>query len=94
MCLAHSRCAINCRYYQWWSHPALDRTSFNNKCAEIWWQEWGDGGDCIFELSKSSSSCRGALAPGSNVGTRIKGTIQFTFIGGRELFFSKTPGRH
>lgn len=51
---------------------------------------WGDGGDCIFELIKSSSSCGGSLAPGLNVETRIKGTIQFTFIRGEVLKSSKT----
>lgn len=34
---------------------------------------------------KSSSSWGGILAPGLNVGTRIKGTVLFTFLRGREL---------
>lgn len=43
----------------------------------------GDGDDCIFELSPVPP---GSLASGLNVGTRINGTIPFTFV--RELFFS------
>lgn len=51
----------------------------------------GDGDDYTFELSISSPSFGGSLAPGLNVGTRIKDTIQFTFTRDRELFYSTTP---
>lgn len=70
---------------------ALDRTSLCDVCIGFDVRSGGDGDDYTFELSKSSPSCGGGLTPGLN-GTRIKGTIQVTFIRARDFFCNTPPG--